>query len=54
MGQFGSPRKTGAECAEQIDPDCTRLVDQLQQRPAIIGIRMNVVLEECAGKRLGN
>ena len=54
MGQSGSPRKTAAECAEQVDADCTRLVDQLQQRSAISGIRMNVMLEECAGKRLRN
>ncbi len=29
VGQCGSPRKTVAKCAEQVDADCTRLVDQL-------------------------
>jgi hypothetical protein len=35
----------------EVDADRSRLVDQLQQRPATTRIRMNVMLQECAGKR---
>jgi hypothetical protein len=52
--QCDSPRQRAPERVKQVDANRTRLVDQLQQRPAVDGIRVNVVLEKRGCKRSWN
>jgi hypothetical protein len=39
-------RDSTSEFAEQVDADRTRLIDQLQERPAVGGVGVNVMLEK--------
>ena len=49
--QRGSPRQRAPERAKQVDADRARFVDQLQQRPAVDGPLVDVVLEKRPSER---